>query len=291
MRGELNMRKVAIMTDSLSTIPQQMAQEYDIKVMPLYVVMDGKDYAETEIDRAEIYARIREKDNSFTTSSISPGIYLKTWRELSQKAESVLCITHASSMGMSYKSAIQAKEMAREKMPQIAIEVIDSHNVCAAQLLLVLAAAKAAAQGKSLSEVSEVVNSIVPRLSLVLLNPSQRLVKGGRAVTKAGLAESGISTQYIMEIGASTRGIMTVFARARTRAKGMEKLIEIVKHRSKSGKLHAAINYVAATNEAEELKKRLLAQFQCAELDVTEDSLIPLVHEGLEVIKLGWYSE
>lgn len=36
---------------------------------------------------------------------------------------------------------------------------------------------------------------------------------------------------------------MTLFARGRTGAKGMEKFIEIVKDRSKGGKLHAAINY------------------------------------------------
>ena len=87
------MKKVAIVTDSTSTISQQMAQEYGVKVIPLYVVMDDKDYSETELDRAQVYARIREKDKSLTTSSIPPGIYLKTWQELSRKMESTLCIT------------------------------------------------------------------------------------------------------------------------------------------------------------------------------------------------------
>lgn len=287
------MKGVAIVTDSISTIPQQMAQEYGINVMPLYIVMDGKDYVETELDRAEIYARIREKDDSLTTSSISPGICLKTWRELSQKAKSILCINHAPSMGMSYKAAVQAKKIAQEELPKTSVDVIDSQTVCAAQLLLVLAAVKAADQGKSLREVTQMVNGIISRLNLIVLIPSpQKLVKGGRAVIKGGhWAESRVSTQSIMEMGASTGGVMTVFARARTRAKGMEKLIEIVKDRSKGGKLHAAINYFDAPDEAEELNKRLVAQFQCAELYVTEDSLIPPIYEGLGAIKLGWYEE
>ncbi len=90
------MKKVAIVTDSTFTISQQMAQEYGVKVIPLYVVMDDKDYSETELDRAQVYARIREKDKSLTTSSsssIPPRIYLKTWQELSRKVESTLCIT------------------------------------------------------------------------------------------------------------------------------------------------------------------------------------------------------
>ncbi len=55
--------------------------------------MDDKDYPETELDRAQVYARIREKDKSLTTSSIPPRIYLKTWQELSREVESILCIT------------------------------------------------------------------------------------------------------------------------------------------------------------------------------------------------------
>jgi len=55
--------------------------------------MDDKDYSETELDRAQVYARIREKDKLLTTSSIPPGIYLKTWQELSREVESILCIT------------------------------------------------------------------------------------------------------------------------------------------------------------------------------------------------------
>jgi len=288
-----NMNKVAIVTDSISTVPQQMAQEYDIKVMPLYIVMDGKDYVETEVDRSEIYARLKEKDNSLTSSSISPGICLKTWQELSQKAESILCIAHAPSIGMSYKSAIQAKEMARKELPKTAIEVIDSQTASGAQLLLVVTAAKVAAQGKSLPEVTEVVNNMIPRLNLISLLPSpQQLIKEGRARAKGGdWAESRINTQSIMEMCAFTQGVMTLFARTRTRAKAMGKLIEIVKDRSKGGKLHAAITHFCAPDEAEELKKRLLAQFPCVELYVAEDSVVPPIHAGLGELKLGWYSE
>lgn len=46
------MNKVAIVTDSISTIPPEIAREHNIKVIPLYVVINGRDYPETEVDRA-----------------------------------------------------------------------------------------------------------------------------------------------------------------------------------------------------------------------------------------------
>jgi fatty acid-binding protein DegV len=125
-----------------------------------------------------------------------------------------------------------------------------------------------------------------------LIPSPEQLIKEGRAVTKdSDWAESPISTQSIMEIGASTGGLVTIFTRVITRVKGIGKLIEIVKDRSRGGKLHAAIDYVGVPDEAEELKKRLLLQPQCAELYVTEESLIPSIHEGLGAIKIGWYEE
>ena len=45
------MKKVAIMTDSIASIPRGIAKEYGIKITPFHVIMDGKSYIETEIDK------------------------------------------------------------------------------------------------------------------------------------------------------------------------------------------------------------------------------------------------
>lgn len=209
------------------------------------------------------------------------GDYPKAYQELSRKAESILCITYRQ-FGMGYKTATQAKVMARKELSQTAIEVIDSRTGCATQLLLVLAGAKAAAQGKSLPEVTEIVNSLILRLNLMDVVPTLQPVEEGRAISKGGgRVEPAISTQSIMEQDASAGGATTAFARVATGAKGMEKIIEIVNDRSKGGKLHAAITCTTTLDDAQELKKRLLAQFQCAELYVTEESPVPPIHEGL----------
>jgi len=291
------LNKVAIVTDTISTIPQQMAQECGIKIVPLYVVMDGKDYPETEVDRQQLYERIRKKDRSITTSSPSPGSYLKAYEELSQKAESVLCITFAPSLGMAYKAATQALQIAKEELPQATIIVIDCQTACGAQLLLVLAAAKAAAQGGSLDEILELVNDLMARLNYIALlpTPGAEQMKNERRATYMDddRLKSMASPQSIMEMGASTEGVMTILAKVESRAEGMEKLIEIARDRSAGKKLHVAINYSGTQtyDEAEELKRRLPSQFQCSEIYLTQDSLIPALHEGIGTLKLCWYSE
>ena len=61
------MKEVAIIVDSVAMIPPEVAEKYGISVVPSHVVMDGKDYLETEIDREQVYARLRTNENLPTT--------------------------------------------------------------------------------------------------------------------------------------------------------------------------------------------------------------------------------
>lgn len=62
------MKEVAIIADSVATVPPEVAREYDILMAPFHIKMDGKDYLETEIDRNQLYSRLRGKENLATTS-------------------------------------------------------------------------------------------------------------------------------------------------------------------------------------------------------------------------------
>lgn len=292
------MKTVAVVTDTIATISPQMTQEYEIEVVPLYVIVEGKQYLDTEFDSSQWgQLHLRRKDGSLTTSSPSPGDYLKVYQKLSRQAQSILCITFSPFMGMAYKSAMVAADIAKELLPEITIRVIDSHTVCASQLLLVLSAAKAATQGKSLGEIVHTVNEMIPRLNHLVLVPASGadfLAEGGRARdTTNGEQKSESIPQSIMEIGAATDGSMNILARVGSRAEGIEKLIGIVRDRNRGGRLHIAMNYNTddTYKETEELKRRLLSQFQCVEVYVTQDALFPVIYEGPGGIKLGWYSD
>jgi len=118
------------------------------------------------------------------------------------------------------------------------------------------------------------------------------LAKDSRAVRQsANGLKPRIMTQSIMEMSAATCGVMTIFAEVGSRAEGIEKLIEIVRDRNEGRSLHVAISYSDTYDEAKELKNRLLSQFQCSEIYLTEDSLIPTLHQGLGALKLGWCNE
>jgi DegV family protein with EDD domain len=286
------MNKVAIMTDTVSGIPPKVAKEFDIKVVSLHIVMDGVSYLETEVDKAQLYARLARKENLPTTSSPTAEQYIEAYRELSQKTEAILHICYTSWIGMGYKEAMHAKNIATVELPKTNIEVIDSLTAHGAQLLCVLEAARAAAKGKRFPEIVDMVNGLIPRLNLLyILDTVYYLGKGGRMGKATAWQDPTIATKSILELDASTKGVMTPLTRTRTQAKAVEKVVKLVKERNKGRKLHAVVSHDDVPEQAQRLKQLLLSQLPVSELHITGVSLVPIIYDGPGALRLGWFSE
>jgi len=289
------MEKVAIMTDSVNFMPQEMANEHNIRLVPLYVTIEGKSYPENEIDLAWFYEQMpkwKEEDRLPTTSAIPIGVFLETYRELSQKAEAILHIGHSVKLGMSVNAALQAKRMAEDELPQTAIEVVDCGTACGAEMLIVLEAARAVAAGKSLPEVIEVTNNMIKSINFILLSDElYYLAKGGRIHKARPWAGSKITNTALLEMTAATGGEHRPLARCKTKGQTLKTLFDVVKQRSGGKKLHVAIDHADAQAEAEELKEKVSSQFQCAEVFINQ--ILPLVttHTGVGTRVFSWWSE
>lgn len=288
------MNKVAIITDSTSGISTEMAQKYGIGVVATHVVMDGKDYPDTEIDMGKIYARLEGKENLPTTSAVNTGQFLQLYRKMSQHADAILVITLTSAYSATYGTAIQASEMAREKLPKTTIKIIDSRTVAGAQLLIVLQAAKAAAEGKSLEEVIELVNDMILRVNDLSTRDTLFFIdKGGlvydaRSWAKAETESAG-TFRAILKVDASTEGTTKPVARVKSRTQIMEKIVDLVREKIGDKKLHAALVHTNVPDQAEQLKKMLLSQFQCEEFYITEATGATAVKNGRGLMQFGFY--
>lgn len=289
------MSKVAIMTDSVSLLTSEIAETYGITVVSTHITMDGKDYLDTDMNLSEFYAQLpqlREAGKFPTTSSPSISDYLKAYRALAKKVKSILCVTYSPRLGMAYNAATQAKEMLRGELDKVTIEIINSGTCCGAQMLIALEAAKAAAKGKRLAEITEMANNMVTKVSqLFIVEDLYYLAKGGRIGKARQWASSTISTKSLLGLDASTGGVIVPLTRAKTKTKLMKKMLGIVKERNGNKKLHAIINHANVPHEAEELKKRLLSRFDCAELYITPVLPLLAIHNGPGCIWLAWYGE
>ncbi|MEA3253712.1 MAG: DegV family protein, partial [Chloroflexota bacterium] len=195
-------------------------------------------------------------------------------------------------IGMGYEQATKAKNMARRELPKTKIETIDTHTEHGAQLLCVLEAVRLAAAGKSFAEIVDGVNRLVPKLNLLyILDTVYYMGRGGRMGRADAWTDSALDVRSILELDASTGGAMTPVARARTKAKAIEKSVAIMKERNGSGKLHVVVSHDDVPEEAEQLKQRLLSQLPVSEIHIAGVSPVTIVHNGPGALRVGWYSE
>ena len=147
------MKKVAIITDSTAYLPQEMIDSLGISVVPLTLNWDGVSYRDgIDIRPDEFYTRLAKSDSLPTTSQSTVGDYKAVYERLISQDRDILVLPISSGISGSVNSAIQAAKM----FPNAAIEVLDTKLVSMALGFQVLAAARAAAAGASLSECTKI---------------------------------------------------------------------------------------------------------------------------------------
>ena len=289
------MQKVAVMTDTVSYMPEQVAKQHDITVIPTHVIFNGKSHFEDEIDLAWFNKQLpgwKENDRLPTTSSPSIDDFIGAYRKLSQQADGIVYIAYSSKLGMAVSASSQAKALVKDELPQTQIEVIDSLTACAAQTLVTLETARAATAGKIFAEVVKIAKNMTNNVNFIaIMDDLYYLAKGGRIHRARPWAASKITNSVLLRMDAATDGEMSPLARCRTKGEALKTLFDVVKKISDDRKMHVAINHADVPMEAEELKEKTLAKFQCQEVFVSEIGPLVLTHTGLGTRHFCWWAE
>jgi DegV family protein with EDD domain len=283
-------KKVAIVTDTTACIPQEQVEKYGIKLAPLNIIFGNKVYRDgIDISPNEFYALLRKTKKLPTTSGSLPGVFLETYRKASQEADSILCITISSKFSGMFHSAQVAMEIAKKTLPNIDIEVLDCSTAAAGQGLVVLATARVAASGGSLTEVIETTKDVMPRVNLfATLDNLNYLVKGGRVPKATALVNSLIKIKPIFTVDDGEAQPVT---NARTNSGAIKRILKIMEPKIVKGQpLHVAVMQADALDRAILLRDQISSQFNCAELFITEFTPVMGVHTGPGVIGVAFYS-
>ncbi len=286
------MKKVAIVADSTCCLPREMVEKYDICLVPLLIVHEGKSYRDgIDMSPNEVYKIMRARKDFPTTSTPSAGDFLEAYRRASQKSESIICITVTGKQTKIFDIALIAKEMAAETIPNIAIEVIDSRAVAGALGFIVLEAARVAGEGAGLSQVAEAARSMMGRVNfLAMLDTLYYLARTGRIARAAAWAGSLLNIKPIVEHSPAI-GETTPVRRTRTKAKAIEHILEIMAERVGNSRVHAIVHHADELEEAERLKDRISSRFDCAELHITEFSPSMGIHAGPGLLAISFYAQ
>ena len=282
------MDKVAIVADSIACLTPEMVDQYGIRIVPVNVHFDGKVYRDgVDLSPSQAYQLLEKDPDRFSTSAPSPVDYLEAYHELSTRTQSILCITLSIKFSMTHDAAQVAKEQTKQELPQTAIELLDSRTCAAAEGFVVLAAARAVAEGKSLSESLKAAEEVREKVNLLTLMETIRYAyRSGRIPKVASQIGSALSVKPILSISDGAAHFVGV---ARTKERGVKRIIQLMREKVGENPVHVAVVHADALEEAQRLKEQVASEFNCVELWISEFSPIMGYTTGRGLLGLAFY--
>jgi DegV family protein with EDD domain len=242
---------VKIITDSLSDITSDLAEEFGITVVPLTVLFGHEQYLDrVTITTDEFYKRLVNDNVWPTTTQPTPKAFAEIYDGLLGETDEILVIDASSKLSGTYQSAVGAKEMTEKKGR---IEVIDSETVAMGLGLIVISTAMKAREGAGMDDLIRYVKSAINRSHFVVyFDTLTYLAKGGRIGKAKELMGSVLSIKQILTV---KDGEMAPLARKRSLVAGMDYLYN---HVGSFRKIEAlAVEHTTTQDEADKLANRV----------------------------------
>jgi DegV family protein with EDD domain len=272
---------VKIVTDTLSDITADLAEELGVTVVPVYVRFGDEVYRDrVEMTTEEFYRRLVQDANFPTTTQPTPNDFLDVYTRLAKEADGILVITLSSKLSGTYQSALQAKDMFEG---ECRIEVIDSQLVVMGLGLVIVEVARAVQAGASLDEAAELVRRAVMRShSVMLMDTLKYLVKGGRIGKARGLVGSLLSVKQILTL---KDGEVAPMTRVRTRVAGIDYLYNYVTGFPNIEGL--AVEYATTRDDAEKLVERISSLYPKEKIYISTVSPVIGAYVGPNVVSVS----
>jgi len=216
------MAGIRVVTDSAADIPEDLAVQHDIRVVPLDVRLGewGPDEMRS-IDPAEFWRRCAMTSALPETSAPSPGAFAETFSKAAEDGcTGVVCLTLSAELSSTYQAACAGAEEVRDL---IEVRVIDTRTVTLGQGMVVLETAQVAAATGDLATTEAEARLILPRIRVFgALDTLDNVRKGGRIGAAKALMGSLLSIKPIIEIAGGAKDE----SRQRTRAGSLEYLVD-----------------------------------------------------------------
>jgi DegV family protein with EDD domain len=282
---ESTMPKIALITDTDCSLPEDLAARYGIRQVPVVVQFGEETFlAGATIDDTTLFERVDHENKLPSTAAPSPGQFLEAYQAAFERgAEAVICFAVSSVMSAIYNNAVAARDL----LPDQDITVVDTKTLSLGQGFMALAAAEAVQQGASKEKCIARALEVGQRTRLfAALATLKYLAMSGRVGSIAAGLGGLLSIKPILTV---QDGKLDLLERVRTQKKAWERAIELTAQAANGKPIERmGIVHVAAPRAAREFEQRLRAQLNCPTEILVADLTPGLsVHTGAGLVGVG----
>jgi DegV family protein with EDD domain len=254
------MPPTAIITDTDSSLPLDMAKTYSIVEVPILVHFGKESFRDVyDINNKVVFDRVDREGRLPTTAAPSPGNFVDAYKAaFNAGAEQILCMTISSEMSAVYAAARTAAEM----FPEKTIRVVDTRTLAYGQGLMAVEAAKAIADGKSIDEAVSIAENLRERTYLfAALATLKYLAMSGRVGQVAAGFASLLEVKPILTLRNEK---LEMLERIRTQKKAWSRIVDLTLEALEgNGIEQMAILHVNAPEAAKQFELLVRAALPC----------------------------
>ncbi len=270
------MGKIALVTDSTADLPKEVAQNYNINVIPLEVRLNGQEYTDgIDIESDEFLNKLEEVEEIPSTSQPPIGKFIALYEELSQEYDHILAVHFSEKLSGTIKTARLAANM----VEGADVRVVDSETVTGPLGVMVVEIAKMIEADQEIEEIIDAIDDLKNNIQIYFtIDDLSYLEKGGRIGKATAFIGNLFSVRPLLTI---SNGEITPYKKIR----GENRLYRTFKRLAKEeldgqkGK-KLVVLYGKYLDKANKLKEILIDEFEWEEIEMIQFGSVVATHVG-----------
>ena len=189
-------KPVVITADSPIDLTPELAKKFDVKIIPLYIILADKTYRDgVDISPGDIFNKYEEEKIIPRTSAISVADYFAFFRGFAEQGNAVVHFSLSSTISSTHQNALIAAEEFSD------VHVVDSMNLSTGIAMLALEGCAMRDAGFEADKIYEAVSALRGRVcQSFVIDKLEFLRKGGRCSALAALGANVLNIHPSIEL-------------------------------------------------------------------------------------------
>jgi DegV family protein with EDD domain len=187
---------IKITADSTCDLSKELLEQYDISIIPLYVIKEGKAYRDgVDITPGDIFSHVDAGGAFCTTAAVNTYDYSACFNSLAANYDAIIHINIGSGFSMCHQNACAAAAEFKN------VFVVDSQNLSSGQGHIVIEAAKMAKNGMDVDTILTCLEEMTKRIETsFLIDRLDYIYKGGRCSFATALGADILHLRTCVEV-------------------------------------------------------------------------------------------
>ncbi len=218
---------IKIITDSASDIPIELANQYNLRVIPTPVVIQEKDYLDGETIFPDEFYQLLRDGTDVKTYHINSYMFKENFEPYAKNNDQLIYICFSTGIAGTFNAAHLAKEELLETYPDFDITIIDTKCASMGYGLVVYYALRMLENNCDKQTIIDAIEYHCAHMEHIFtVNTLEYLYKGGRLSRGSAIAGGLLDIKPIIKV--DENGSLVAVEKVRGRNKSLNRLIDIV---------------------------------------------------------------